>query len=414
MYCENCGTSVNPGSKFCSACGNKIKSAEISPPDSQSSLTGGRRQNSSYNVQPILLISIPALLLIIVGASLIIPSTFQSTTIPRERPEEQSAPKLNPRGLTPEPPSDKVDRIVERRVKDDSQFKNKPSAGEGEIKQQAPPSSVVFNVTVCAKVGSYRNVRGDVPPQIDLSVDETTKAILAQAAQFAQANCPKDPEQPPPQANMHPRDWLHGEEWRRKWFQTNFPNLVGRSLANIDVNLYQGEKDHKVHARNYDTYQLDWREYTNRPLKARLRAEAEKRSAEEQARREAQQRAEQTRLAKEQADREAARQNRWNEFVRRYGIQEMVDANALTVNPFAYQGKTVAVHTQFERMVSPDTGLFAGNIMVTGLPRDLFKAQNIVVLVGRVMGISGQVPQLKFVAVHLCRDYGCSDLLAQR
>lgn len=115
------------------------------------------------------------------------------------------------------------------------------------------------------------------------------------------------------------------------------------------------------------------------------------------------------------AEREAGRQRRWNEFIRKHGAQEMVEVDALRINPFLYQGKTVAIHTFFERMVSPDIGLFAnGNIMVAGLPRDLFRARSIVVLVGRVTGTTEQVPQLKFVGVHFCKEYGCSDLLAQR
>src|SRR5215471_21412241 len=84
MYCENCGTSVNAGSKFCSACGNKIEADESSPRASQSSFTGGCGVKSSYNVQTLLLISIPALLLIIVGAWLVIPSALQSTRSPSD------------------------------------------------------------------------------------------------------------------------------------------------------------------------------------------------------------------------------------------------------------------------------------------------------------------------------------------
>src|SRR2546426_12094493 len=89
MYCENCGTSVEAGSKFCSACGNKIKADESSPRGSLSNFTDGRRRNASYKVQTIIVISIAALLLIIVMAWLTIPSSLLST----RRAEEQSAPK---------------------------------------------------------------------------------------------------------------------------------------------------------------------------------------------------------------------------------------------------------------------------------------------------------------------------------
>jgi hypothetical protein len=99
--------------------------------------------------------------------------------------------------------------------------------------------------------------------------------------------------------------------------------------------------------------------------------------------------------------------------VRKNGVQETIDTGALGVNPFVYQGKTVAIRTQFERMLSPDTGKF-GDVIVSGLPRDLFRSRSFVVLAGRVLGTQESKPHLKFVGVHFCKDYGCSDLLAQR
>src|SRR5437016_3771977 len=103
MYCENCGTSLNAGSKFCSACGKKIEADESSPRASDS--TGGRRRTSSYTVQTILLTSIPSLLLAILVPWLIIPSAFQSTTMRGRQPDEQSASKFAATSPHVEPPS---------------------------------------------------------------------------------------------------------------------------------------------------------------------------------------------------------------------------------------------------------------------------------------------------------------------
>lgn len=206
-------------------------------------------------------------------------------------------------------------------------------------------------------------------------------------------------------------------EEANKYFLSRCGALVHKYGPSLRVGVINPHNDVAFSA-SYDvvaTYNYS-PEYRNLGMLSYSNSVSEEvRKTKERERREAQQRAEQARLAKEKADREAARQGRWNDFVHRYGIQEMIDANSLRVNPFVYQGKTVAIHTNFERMVSPDTGLFAdGNIMVSGLPRDLFRARNIVVLVGRVTGTTQGVPQLKFIGVHLCKDYGCSDLLAQR
>jgi pyruvate/2-oxoglutarate dehydrogenase complex dihydrolipoamide acyltransferase (E2) component len=189
----------------------------------------------------------------------------------------------------------------------------------------------------------------------------------------------------------------------------NYRNFPVEEVEKKEKQRQQEEKQRQQEEKQRQQEEEHRRQEQERQLRAQEEA---RRRAEERDRWEAQQRAEQARLAKEKADREAARQRRWNDLVRKYGIQEMIDADALRVNPFAYQGKTVAIHTHFERMVSPDAGLFAnGNIMVSGLPRDLFRARSIVVLVGRVTGTTGQVPQLKFVGVHFCKDYSCGDIL---
>jgi hypothetical protein len=238
---------------------------------------------------------------------------------------------------------------------------------------------------------SSKSLLGIIPSNVNLMQDSVAQALAKKGVEEFSAFCPK----------------LREQTSRQGGFRINvslYSGQIGRSNAQVYV-VYNLDASGQANVAQYRNYAQE---------QAR-RAEEQRRRAEEMARLQEQQREEQARIAKENADREVARQERWNNFVRRYGIQEMIGADALTVNPFAYQGKTVAIHTHFERMVSPDTGLFAnGNIIVSGLPRDLFRTQSVVVLVGRVTGSTGQAPQLKFVGVHFCKDYGCSDLLAQR
>ena len=254
------------------------------------------------------------------------------------------------------------------------------------------------------------SVRGEVPRGINLADHSVAKAILSEGLSWAQQRC----TQGRVPSLMRDRGVFVILYWQGNNLGRASSSVVSGRAGTTGISEYGNylaeEQEAKEKQRRRDEQERQQAE------ERRRRAEEEaKRQAEERARGEAQQRAEQARQAKEAADRDAARQNRWNEFVRRYGVQEMIDPNALTVNPFVYQGKTVAIHTHFERMVSPDTGLFANeSIIVSGLPRDLFRARSVVVLVGRVTGTTGQTPQLKFVGVHFCRDYGCSDLLAQR
>jgi len=197
----------------------------------------------------------------------------------------------------------------------------------------------------------------------------------------------------------------------------------------ITVSLYLDSP--KKYQTTYIVYKLDpssraslseYKNYAKEQIEASVKQfEEQRRQAEEVAKLQAQQRAEQARIARENAEREAARQKRWNEFVRKNGIQEMVSIDGLSVNPFVFQGKTVSIHTYFKRMVAPDTGIFGESVVVSGLPRDLFRSRSYVVLAGRVIGTTelkgrelgepSQAPHLKFIGVHFCKDSSCSDLL---
>lgn len=115
MYCEHCGSATGSESKFCSACGSEIQVSGNSQRTSQRRLAGARGRSSAQKLQAILLISIPALLLVIIVAWLIIPSAFQNTTMRGRQPDEQSAPKVNTRSADTLSPSDsEVRRILDR------------------------------------------------------------------------------------------------------------------------------------------------------------------------------------------------------------------------------------------------------------------------------------------------------------
>lgn len=109
---------------------------------------------------------------------------------------------------------------------------------------------VVFRMIGCLGEGS-RAVRGDVPQDIDLSDDATTREVLEKAMQFAQEKCP----QKVPYGDITVR-------------------LYQKDRMGLDIFV--------VNARNYDANQITWPEYTNRPKRERLQKEEAKRRAEEQ------------------------------------------------------------------------------------------------------------------------------------
>jgi hypothetical protein len=62
----------------------------------------------------------------------------------------------------------------------------------------------------------------------------------------------------------------------------------------------------------------------------------------------------------EQASKLDAERKRFQDFSRRNGISAWVTAAQLDANPFKYEGKTVGVVVQLDRMVTRDTGLVQG------------------------------------------------------
>lgn len=266
---------------------------------------------------------------------------------------------------------------------------------------QFEQSPIVFSLIKCSESPDgraiiFRTVRGDLSKEINLSNEAKARQLLEKAAQFAQRKCP-----------------------------------VKYPFAGLEVYLYQS--DEKLHGQYKDNWvvksanktckfsycgdkykQLAWDEYVNRPvIEAQKKLEAEKKRREMQAR-----------LAKEAREKAEVRK-RYDEFVKKYGVKEWPSSDALSANPFVYEGKTVAIVLKFTEMLSPAQGLFmedSQSFVVSNIPKGLFTTEKKVVLAGHVLGKTEvklplfgpvSVPHLKFVGVHFCGKWNCSDIIRE-
>lgn len=153
-------------------------------------------------------------------------------------------------------------------------------------------------------------------------------------------------------------------------------------------------------------------------LETQRREQAERQARERAAERAAQESRERERVANEKR----AVQDRYNAFVNKNHVDQLINTDALEANPFIYEGKIVALNTAFSKMQTADRGLF-NRVVVSGVPGNLFTAQNMrVVLAGKVLGktsvktpFGGEVSMthLQYVGVYFCTNLICSDLIPQ-
>jgi len=275
---------------------------------------------------------------------------------------------------------------------------------------QKPPAQAL-QLIQCDKSARFSEIKVEVGPSVDLADDSVARQILAEGAAFSREKCP-----------------------------------ITRGFANIQVTVSQPGAQYErvcslsltgikticvVRGRNYEQDKLTWQEYTNLALDARL-ADERRRQADEQRRvAEARQRAEQERVRQQNEARAAAleadkraKQVKFEEFSRRYGVQQWVRDSELVANPFVFQGKVVATQVTFQQMISETEGLFAVDgsvptmILASSVPRGLFRVKAACILVGRVLGAAEvavpmlgktQGPKLSFVGAHVCSDWYCSD-----
>ena len=112
---------------------------------------------------------------------------------------------------------------------------------------------------------------------------------------------------------------------------------------------------------------------------------------------------------------------KFDEFTRKNDVEYWPSMEELSVNPFIYKGKKVAIVSTFNTMLTATQGIFKSDgksFVVSNIPKGLFKSKERVVLAGRVlgkteikMGFTLFVPHLKYVGVHFCEDWKCNDII---
>jgi len=113
--------------------------------------------------------------------------------------------------------------------------------------------------------------------------------------------------------------------------------------------------------------------------------------------------------------------DKFDEFTRKNDIEHWLSMEELSVNPFIYKGNKVAIVSTFNTMITATEGVFKSggeSFVVSKIPKGLFKSKERVVLAGRVlgkkeikMGLSLLLPHLKYIGVHFCEDWKCSDII---
>ncbi|NUO09433.1 MAG: hypothetical protein HUU08_12270 [Candidatus Brocadia sp.] len=277
------------------------------------------------------------------------------------------------------------------------------------------------------------NIKGIVNKDINLSYKPVADYIMEKAGYFALKNCSRK---------------NHSQRVTVLLFQDGNDNYAVRGVLqltndtnklrwleydNIARDKHISQEDEEYNAKLKEKKRLEQEE------KARYQAKlAEKKRLEEEKKRqemEVRERQEEERKrqeiaalrAKEEQKRAEAIKRR-DEFVKNNSVEEWPDISELYVNPFVYEGKIIAIQTDFETMQTATQGIFGGKgetfFVVSDIQKGMFRESGlIVVLAGRVLGKTElqvpllglmQVPHLKFVGVHFCQDYNCNDIIPKR
>jgi len=279
----------------------------------------------------------------------------------------------------------------------------------GVVTANVEPSSVVFSMIACRKtiLWKERGVKGVVDKGIDLSYRIVALHLLEKAANVLINECP-------PKNFGYINVYLcrDGEEIKNctvKAMNHDDDKLTWSTYSNREEETWHAEMEAKYRGKKAEKERIQ-REKERLAMEAKEKIENEKRRREIEARR-----------AEEERKKQEVRK-RYEEFVRKHGVKEWPSPQTLSANPFVYEGKTVAIVTEFAEMLSPTQGLFANDkfncIVVSDIPKGLFTSQKQVVLAGRVLGKTEvklpllgmvSVPHLKFVGVHFCTSPGLTD-----
>lgn len=279
-------------------------------------------------------------------------------------------------------------------------------------------------------MGLFRVIKGVVNKDINLSYTPVADYIMGKAGHFASKNCPEKVRVQYVTILLY----YEGEDNYAVKSELNITSDTNefRRCDNVARNKRISQEEVEYNAKLKEKRRLEQEE------KARQQAElAEKKRLEEEKKRqemEAREKQEDERKRQEMAARKAKEDRerveaikRRDEFTKKNGVKECPDISELSVNPFVYEGKTIAIKTHFLTMQTATQGNFfvdVGNgafFVVSDIPKGMFKeAVSIIVLAGRVLGkielqlpLLGlmQVPHLKFVGVHFCQDKNCNDII---
>lgn len=269
----------------------------------------------------------------------------------------------------------------------------------GNYTYNVSPADVDFEITDCRKSGSYRNVRAFVKEGLALWHKELVMPILDMGGEFAQVRCPKANKRGFAAVNVD----IYYRKDKDEVMRSEYMRVTERLMVTAGYNSGWGFYENPTKA------QRDFNDPQNKQYQALLKERNESRN----------QQALNSRKAAEVNAKNETRA-RYNAFVKKNGVGQFIDSRALEANPFIYEGKTIAVQMEFSEMLTADRAIFGG-ILVSGTPGNLFTAKGTrVVLAGKVLGktpvktpFGGEmsVPHLRFIGVHICANYACSDLV---
>lgn len=288
---------------------------------------------------------------------------------------------------------------------------------KGVISAKVDASSISFLLGQCDNITSYREITVFVEGKIDLSLNSIANSILEKAAQFAIEKCPKRKKFDNIAVEIYQGGNFKDFEYLYKKYNTPSP-------SNSNQIKYFDELNEKnvVNARNYDDNKLTWREYDNKALQKRIFEQKTKYDTKVKALQEEKTRRKMAAHKAEEKRKKQEIRKRYNRFVRKNNVKEWPSIDALSANPFVYEGKTVGIILTFSKMLTATKGIFEEEIVVSKIPKRTFTKRTRVILAGRVLGntavktaLGGEVllPYLKFVGVHFCKDWTCSDLIVK-
>lgn len=294
--------------------------------------------------------------------------------------------------------------------------KNGITMVNGVMTANVDPSAVDLSMIEC-RDGLFAKVivKGVVEKEIDLSEYEVAPNILEKAAHFAKEKCP-----------------IGTNGFEDIYIYLCRENEELNSCAvKAKLDAYSYSRDDKPKISNHSNREHEKRRKEEYAKYNEIKAEKERVQQEKEKQIEAQKKIEaakkkseiEMRKAAEAMKRQLEISKRYDEFVKKYGVKDWPSSDTLSANPFVYEGKTVAIKVEFREMLTATQGLFSSGdnlFVVSNIPKGFFTSKATVILASRGAGKTEtklpllgtvSVPHLKYVGVHFCKDWQCSDIV---